>query len=334
MKKTITIKDIAKELGIHHTTVSRALREINSVKKETRNKILEKANELGYRPNRLAQEFRNKRSNTIVIIVPVIQHSFFSEFISDFSKKANTFGFSVMVFQSDGNLKIEKKIIDNLLSYRISGVVASVSNETKSGEHFELLKDVMIPHVFFDRAPENIKASYVILDNFQAAYDAVKVLIDSGRKRIAFISTPDQIKVFNDRFSGYKKALEDNRMPLYDQMVIYEGLSMKDGFNAAQKLLALTERPDAILAIRDELAIGVIKFLKKSGMRVPDDIAVIGFDNDPMGIACEPELTTISQLIPEMAATAFDLLLSQINNNTHEMEQRILKGEIILRGSS
>lgn len=332
--KNVSIKDIAQELGIHHTTVSRAFREDSLVKKETREKVLEKANELGYRPNRLAREFRNKRSNTIAIIVPVIPHSFFSNFIADFSQKANFSGFSVMVFQSNGDINNEKQIIDSLLSYRISGVVASVSSETKSGKHFELFKNAEIPHVFFDRIPEDYEASYVILDNFKAAYDAVKILINSGRKRIAFISTPDQINVFDSRFYGYKKALEDSEIPLNNHLVVREGLLMNDGYKAAQKLLELQPCPDAVFAIRDELAIGIIKFLKKSGLRVPSDISVIGFDNDPMGIACEPELSTVSQLIPQMASIAFDLLLKQIDGDKEEIEQRILKAEIIIRGSS
>jgi LacI family transcriptional regulator len=329
-----TIKDIARELGIHHATVSRALREDIRVKKETRELVWKKANELGYRPNRLAQEFRNKRSNTIGMLVPDIQHHFFSKFISDFSKEAHDSGFSVMVFQSDGKLRVEKEIIDSLVGYRIAGLVASVSKETTSDAHFDLLKNAGIPCVFFDRVPEDSGASKVVLDNFQAAYDAVKLLINAGRKRIAFITTPDPINVFNDRLLGYRKALDDYNLPFDEQLIMREGLLMEDGLSAGQKLLALPERPDAVFAIRDELAIGVIKFLKKSKINIPGDIAIVGFDNDPMGIACEPELTTVDQRIHKMASVSFDLLLRHINSNIKEPECKILKAEIIHRGSS
>jgi len=229
----ITIKDIARELGIHHATVSRALREKSTVKKETRELIWKKAHELGYRPNRLAQEFRNKRSNTIGVLVPELQHHFFSKFISDFSKEANGSGFSVMVFQSDGKLKIEKEIIDSLIGYRIAGVVASVSKETTSADHFDQLMRAGIPCVFFDRVPESTKYSHIVLDNFQAAYDAVNLLISLGRERIAFVSTPDQINVFNERYLGYRKALENGNIPFNERLIFREGLLMEDGFRAA-----------------------------------------------------------------------------------------------------
>jgi DNA-binding LacI/PurR family transcriptional regulator len=334
MKKTITIKDIAKELGIHHTTVSRALREINSVKKETRDKIREKAHELGYRPNRLARDFRNNRSNTIGVLVPEFQPHFFSKFISDFSKEANKAGFSVMVFQSDGKLKIEKEIIESLISYRVSGVIASISQEAANGEHFELLGNAGIHYVFFDRVPKDVKVSYVLLDNYQGAYDAVSMLVRKGRKRIAFISTPDKISVFNDRFNGYTKALEDNNLPVKDELIVREGLGMEDGYSATEKLLKLPERPDAILAVRDEVGIGAIKCIKKAGLHVPEDISVIGFDNDPLGIASEPELTTVNQSISKMAATTFDLLLNQIESKIFSFEKKVIKAEIVVRGSS
>lgn len=331
--KNITIKDIARKLGVHHSTVSRALSENSRVKKETRDLVWNKANELGYRPNRLAQEFRNKRSNVIGILVPDIQHHFFSKFISDFSKEAHGSGFSVMVFQSDGKLKVEKEIIDSLVGYRVAGVVASVSKETTSAGHFRLLKNAGIPYVFFDRVPEDPGTSQVILDNFRAAYDAVKLFANAGRKRIAFISTPGSINVFNDRFLGYKKALDDYNISFDDRLVIREGWFMEDGISAARKLMALPEKPDAVFATRDELAIGVIKYMKRNGINIPDDLSVIGFDNDPMGIACEPELTTVSQLIPKMASVTFDLLHRYINDDVYEPERKILKAEIIMRGS-
>ncbi len=332
--KSITIKDIARELGVHHSTVSRALNENSRVKNETRDIVWMKARELGYRPNRLAQEFRNMRSNAIGILVPEIQHHFFSKFISDFSREAHGSGFSVMVFQSDGKLMVEKEIIDSLVSYRVAGVVASVSKETTGAGHFGMLKKAGIPCVFFDRVPEDPGLSKVVLDNFGAAYDAVRILVNTGRKRIAFVSTPGSINVFNDRFSGYKQALEDFHIQFDERMVIREGWFIEDGFIAARKLMGLPQLPDAVFATRDELAIGVIKFLKKSGIRIPDDVSVIGFDNDPMGIACEPELTTVNQLVPRMASVTFDLLRNHISNDVLEPEQKVLHAEIIMRGSA
>lgn len=334
MKSNVTIKDVARELGIHHVTVSRALRNCDSVKKETRDLIKKKASELGYKPNRLAQSFRNKRSNVLAVIVPELQHYFFAKFISDFVQRANEAGYSVMVFQSSEKLSIEKEIVDSLISYRVAGVIASISEETIDGGYFDLLNEENIPYVFFDRVPDLVKASQVIVNNFQGAYNAVTTMIRSGRKRIAYISTPSKLNVFRDRLAGYKQALKDNNLTFKEEMVTQGGLFMEDGFAATKLLMELKEKPDGILAVRDEVGIGAIKYLKKAGIRIPEDMAVIGFDNDPMGIACEPELTTVKQSIPSIAACTFDLLLKQIKDNTLNFEKMIIEPEIIERGSS
>jgi LacI family transcriptional regulator len=307
LKNNITIKDIARELNIHHTTVSRALREGGSVKKETRDLIRKKARELGYHPNLLAQGFRYKRSNTIVVLVPDLKHHFFSNFISNFSTNANGSGYSVMIFQSGEKLKVEKEIITAIISYRVAGVIASVSKETKDGRHFEVLREAGIPLVFFDRVPEKSKASQVLVDNRHGAYDAVNMLIRSGRKRVAFIANTSHINVFRDRLDGYKQALADNNIAFSEKLCVNSGFFMEDGVSAAKKLVKLKDKPDAILAITDEVGIGVIKCLRREGIRVPEDIAVIGFDNDPMCIACDPELTTVVQSISKLTKETFEM---------------------------
>ncbi len=334
MRGSVTIKDLAKELGIHHVTVSRALRNCDSVKKETRELIKKKAKELGYKPNLLAQGFRNKRSNVLAILVPDLQHHFFSKFISDFAQKAYENGYSVMVFQSSEKLSSEKEIVNSLISYHVAGVIASVTKETTDGSHFDLLKDGGIPYVLFDRVPDKIKASQVLVNNFQGAYDAVTMMIGSGRKHIAYISAFNQLNVFRDRLAGYKQALIDNGLPFKEELVTDGGFFMEDGFAEAQILMNLEEKPDGILAVRDEVAIGVIKYLKKIGTRVPEDVAVIGFDNDPMGIACEPELTTVKQSIPNMVESTFDLLMNLIEDSTCDFKKKIINAEIVQRGSS
>lgn len=334
MKRYVTIKDIAEELNIHHTTVSRALRNSKSVSKETNDLIWKKANELGYKPNLLAQGFRNNRSNTIGILVPDLQHYLFSKFISDFTNLAHQAGYSVMVFQSSDKCKIEKEIVNNLINYRVAGVICSISKETRSGEHFNSLKERNIPLVFFDRIPEDIQSSQVVIDNFQGAYDAVNLLVRTGRKRIAFISTSSYINVFRDRLNGYKQALADNQLVFNEEYFIEQpSHCMDDGYSGAQKLMALPETPDAILAVSDDAAIGAIKYLKKNKIRIPEDISVVGFDNGPMCIACDPELTVVNQPISRLTVDCYELLMNQINGSANNVEKRIIKGEIIFRGS-
>ena len=334
MKSTVTIKDVARELGIHHVTVSRALRDTGSVKEETKTLIRQKANELGYKPNRLAQNFRNKRSNVLAVVVPDLRPYFFAKFVSDFMETAQEAGYSVMIFQSGEKPGVEKEIVDSLIGYRVTGVVASVTKDTIHDSHFDVLKDENIPYVFFDRAPEQTVASQVLVNNFQGAYNAVTAMIKSGKKRIAYISTHYKHQIFRDRLAGYKKALEDHNLPYLKEMVVEGGFFMKDGFAHAERLMNLEEKPDGILAVRDEIGIGVIKYLKKKGIRVPEDVAVIGFDNDPMGMACEPELTTVQQSIPSMVAGSFELLLTQIQSNSLSFEKKIIEPKIIYRGSA
>ncbi|MGW9685318.1 LacI family DNA-binding transcriptional regulator [Flagellimonas sp. 2504JD1-5] len=333
MKDSITIKDVARELGIHHVTVSRALRDTGSVKEETRDLIKKKANELGYKPNRLARDFRNKRSNVLAVVVPDLRPYFFAKFVSDFMEVAKEQGYSVMIFQSGEKPGIEKDIIDSLIGYRVAGVVASVTKDTVKESHFDILREENIPYVFFDRAPQQTEASQVLVNNFKGAYDAVTAMIKSGKHRIAYISTQYRHQIFRDRLEGYKQALKDNNLPFSKEMVVEGGFFMKDGFDHAKKLMELKEKPDGILAVRDEIGIGVIKYLKKAGLGVPDDVAVIGFDNDPMGVACEPELTTVQQSIPSMVASSFELLLTQIKTTTLSCEKKIIEPKIIYRGS-
>ena len=334
MKNNITIKDVARELGIHHVTVSRALRDTGSVKKETRELIKEKANELGYKPNRLAQDFRNKRSNVLAVVVPDIRPYFFAKFVSDFMETAQEAGYTVMIFQSSEKPGVEKEIIDSLIGYRVSGVVASVTKDTIHEGHFDALKDENIPYVFFDRAPEKSSAPQVLVNNHRGAYDAVKAMVESGKSRIAYISTHYKHQIFGERLAGYRQALKDYGLPDDPKLVAEGGFFMKDGFELAQQLMGLKEKPDGILAVRDEIGIGVIKYLKKAGMRVPEDVAVIGFDNDPMGIACEPELTTVQQCIPSMVSSSFDLLLGHMDNKVMDFEKKIIEPKIIFRGSA
>jgi DNA-binding LacI/PurR family transcriptional regulator len=335
MKKYVTIKDIAKELNIHHTTVSRALRKSPSVSKETNDLIWKKANELGYKPNLIAQGFRNNSSNTIGILVPDLQHYLFSKFISDFSNLAHQSGYSVMVFQSSDDYEIEKEIVNNLINYRVAGVICSISIETRNGEHFNLLKERNIPLVFFDRIPEDIPASQVVVDNFQGAYEAVNLMIKAGKKRIAFISTSSYINVFRDRLNGYKQALADNHLIFNEEYFIEQpSHCMDDGYSGAEKLMELAETPDGILAVSDDVAIGAIKYLKKIKIRIPEDVSVVGFDNGPMCIASDPELTVVSQPILKLTVACFDLLMNQIKGTTTHLEKRTIKGEIIIRESS
>ncbi|MCK9413727.1 MAG: LacI family transcriptional regulator [Prolixibacteraceae bacterium] len=333
MKKNVTIKDIARIAGVHHTTVSLALRNSKALRIETKERIQGIAVEMGYRANLIAQGFRNRRSNTIGILVPSIQHHFFSKFISEISELANQADYSMMVFQSNEKQSTEKRNIEALIDNRVAGVIASVSRETTDGSFFNAFNRENIPVVFFDRVPLNAIGAKVTVNNFQGALDAVNLFIENGRKRIAFITGSSQINVYHDRLDGYKHALLQGNLPCCDKYLIEGGFLLEDGMVGAKQLLSLPERPDAILAVGDDVAIGAIKYLKSVGIKVPEDIAVIGFDNDPMGIAIEPELTTIEQPVSQIACMVLKLLLEAIDSAGEPSKEVILNASILRRKS-
>ncbi len=333
MRKKVTIKDIAKELGIHHTTVSLALRNSGSIREETRERVWKKAREMGYRPNRLAQDFRNRRSSTVGVLVPSIRHHFFAKFIAEITERAGETGFSVMVFQSNERRETEKRNVETLIDNRVAGVIASISKETTDPAHFELFLREEIPLVFFDRVPEMDHVSRVLTDNFRGAYDAVSLMIRAGRRRIAFITGASHLNVYHDRLQGYRKALEDHGLPFSEQWLVVGDFFMEDGIRGAAQLMSLSRKPDAILAVGDDVGIGAIKYLKSAGYRIPQDVAVVGFDNDPMGQAIDPELTTVEQPIAEMAEASFSILSEQILSGKREPVEKTLSPRLLIRES-
>ena len=332
MKIDVTIKDIAEALGIHHATVSRALKGSKKIKEETRQLVLEKAKEMGYVPNLLAQSFRNKRMNIITIIVPDLKHHFFSRFVSDVTELAHRRGFMTMIFQSNDNPDIEKRILGSLISLRVAGVAVSIGLKTKSTGHFNILKDESIPLVFFDRAPVNTPFSTCTLDNYSAIYTLVDEMIKRGRKKIAYISYDSHLKVFTDRLAGYQEAISKAGLS-YRKTVPVKQLFIDDGYKIAPSLFNEGERPDAVICVNDEVAIGVMKYLKVKKYSIPRDISLAAFDDNPLGMACEPELTTFSQSTEVLSEVTFELLLEQIENKSEMKKDIVLPMELKIRGS-
>lgn len=333
MKKSVTIKDIARIAGVHHTTVSLALRNSKALRKETIEKIQALAAEMGYRANLLAQGFRNRRSNTIGLLVPSIQHHFFAKFISEISELVGQTDYSVMVFQSNEKLTTENKNIEALIDNRVAGVIASVSRETIDASAFNAFIRENMPVVFFDRIPKDAIGAKVTVNNFQGALDATNLFFETGRKRIAFITGSSHVNVYRDRLAGYMQALKNNNCICCNDLLIEGGFLLEDGMAGAKQLMNLSEKPDAILAVGDDVAIGAIKYLKSVGIRIPKDMAVIGFDNDPMGIAIEPELTTVEQPVNLMAKRVLQLLFGAINADAIESEEEVLNPNILMRNS-
>jgi LacI family transcriptional regulator len=332
VKNKVSIKDIAKELGVHHGTVSRALNSSEKVKEGTRKLILEKVKELEYEPNLLAQSFRNMKMNIISVIVPDLKHHIFSKFISDITELANDSGYMIMVFQSNDNPDIEKKILATLRGFRVAGVVASIGLQSKSTNHFDILKDNNIPLMFFDRVPLKTLFSTVTVDNINAVGMVVDEMIRRGKKRIAYVSYNSRIKEYSDKLVGYKKAILRAGLS-FKRFVHVKHMFLDYGYEIAPLLFSGKEKPDAIICVNDEVAIGVMKYLKEMNYSIPNDISVTGFDDDPSGMVCDPKLTTVSPCTEVMAKATIDLLFKQIEEKKIEKKDIVLPMKLIIRDS-
>lgn len=301
MKKgQVTIRDIALKLNISISTVSRALRNSPEIKLETRKKVLAMAEKLNYSPNVVAQSLRVNKTKTLGIVVPELASHFFASNISGIQDTAYRRGYNVMICQSNENFEQEKSDIRTLVSSRVDGLLISLSRETVSFDHLQNLIDREIPFVLFDRILEGLPVSTVTVDDTLGAYKVTRHLIEQGCKRIAFISGPKGMYISQKRMAGYEKALKEEGIPLETGLVKHSDLTVEVTQSLVGELLDGPERPDAIFAINDPVAIDVMKFLKAKGMRIPQDIALVGFTNMPVSDALEPALSTVDQPAYEM----------------------------------
>ena len=332
----ITIHDIARELNIDSSTVSRALSNSARVTQKTKDKINAKAQELGYQRNLLASSLRNSKTNTIGVIVPRISRHFFSSAIAGIEETAYEAGYNVTISQSLEELEREQKIARTFSANRVDGVLISVSMETKDNDHLKNFKNSGTPLVFFDRHIEIPGSSNVIIDDFQGGFDATEHLILQGCKKIAHFSGPQELEIYKNRFNGYKTALEKYSIPLDKNLIISSKLMETDGIESVKKILSLNISIDGIFSSNDTAAISALQYLKEQGIRIPEDIAIVGFSNEPISSVIEPSLTTIDQPGFEMGKTATDLLLKQIRDNQEliDPETIVLKPILIKRNSS
>lgn len=331
-----TIKDLARLLGVSPSTVSRALRDHPDISRDTKERVTALADEMNYHPNLIAQSLQNRRTNTIGVIVPEIRHTFFSSVIGGIEDVAYKAGYIIMVCSS--NEDYEREVINTraLASHRVAGVLISLSGTTRNLDHLEMLRQRGIPLVFFDRAADGVTAGRVIVDDFDGAYDAVGRLIDTGRVRIAHLAGPAHISISRERFSAYRKALSDRGLPFDERLVVEGGFSVNDGYEGLKKLWDLDVKPDALFAVNDPVAIGAYRFASEAGIVIPDDLAVIGFANDPISELLNPPLSTVDQPAYEMGRAAAGLMLKQLETSDEAFipAVEILKTRLVIRASA
>ncbi len=313
--KPVTLKQIAESLSISVATVSKALKDYSDVSEKTKERVKELAKELNYKPNTFAVNLRTSESKTIGLIIPEIVHHFFSNVIKGIVAQAEKEGYLVIILQSNESYELEKKQIDLILSQRVDGILISLANNTSNFDHLKEVIALNKPLVMFDKIAKIVNCSKVIIDDRNAAYLATQYLIDTGCKRIAHFRGALTPQNSIDRFLGYRKALLDNDIS-YDPSLVYicecGDMSFEEGKNNAKQLLKDHDDVDGIFINTDLVAIGAITEFNKQGIKIPEDMSIIGFSNWFMSSVISPSLTTIDQPGYQMGTTAFQQLYEEI----------------------
>lgn len=333
--KEVTIYDIAETLNISPATVSRGLKNHPGIKKDTKKRILETARKMGYQQNKFASDLRRKSTNTIGVIVPRLNSYFMSTVISGMEKVANAHGYNLIISQSQESFKKEIDSVTTMFNSRVDGLMISLAYDTKDTDHFEDLIRKQIPLIFFDRVIEHPGCTSIVIDNKRAGFEATMHLISQGCKRIVHVDGNVNRNVYADRLDGYKQALKESGIEFDPDLVINNKLTDQTSTEAAQFILNMKQLPDGIFTANDTSAVTCIRELKLAGIRVPQDIAVVGFNNDPISKVIEPNLTTIDYPGQEMGEIAATTLVNKLKKQpTGNLDTVVLRHKLIVRESS
>jgi len=337
-KANITIKDIAKELDVSPSTVSRALKDHPDISQDTKKQINELAKNLNYQPNTVALSLRQSKTNTLGIIIPEIAHFFFSAVISGIEDIAHDAGYHVIITQSNESFEREVMNTKALFNSRVDGILMSVSRETENYDHLQSLLDYDIPLVFFDRIIDSLNACKVIVNDEQGAYEATIHLIEQGCYRIAHLAGPQNLGISKNRLNGYKAALADNRYMIDENLIKVCGLgTFEEAESITNEILDYRFPPDAIFANNDVAAYGAMMAIRKRKLKIPEDIAIVGFSNWRFSSLIQPALSSVTQPGFKMGQEATRLLMKQINKAEDEesiTETISLKTNLVVRESS
>ncbi|MFT3827149.1 MAG: LacI family DNA-binding transcriptional regulator [Chitinophagaceae bacterium] len=334
MDKAATIKDIARRLHISTSTVSRAMRDQPDVNPDTKKAVLALAEELDYQPNKVALSLLKKHTYTIGVIVPNLDY-FCATAVKGIDEMALEAGYSVMVCQSNESYGREVVNTRRLLESQVDGFIISVSSETKTFDHFKRLQEKDIPMVFFDRETPEMATARVILDNADGAMQATEHLLQQGRKRIAFLAGPSTLSISNKRKEGYLAALKKHKVKVDESLIIHCDFNQQYAQVATEELLKNKKRPDGIVTISDRIAIGAMLAIKAKGLQMPQDIALVGFNNEPVTSLLSPSISSVDQPAFEMGKIAARTFIELLNSTERPPVTTItLKPKLIVRESS
>jgi LacI family transcriptional regulator len=331
----VTIVDLAKELKISTSTVSRALKDYPGISSKTKGIVRELAKKLNYRPNAIALSLRKSKSFTIGVIIPEVIHFFFSTVISGIEEVAFANGYNVVLCQTNEKYSREISSINTMLSNQMDGLLVSFSKETDNFDHFKSLLDQNFPIVFFDRVPEIENAITVTVNDFQGGYDAVTHLIQQGYSNIVHLAGPKNLQISQDRKAGYRAALEDAGIPVNEDWIVEcaEG-TQQESYKRTKEIFDVSHpRPDAVFASHDIVAAGAMMAVKSLGLRTPEDVGIVGFSNWQFAAMMDPPLSSVSQNGFKMGETATQLLLDMMNKKANP-QTIVMETELLVRASS
>lgn len=337
-KAPLTMKDIARELGISVSTVSRALQDSPRISSERRAMIQQFAREHNFTPNVLAESLRHSKVQplkVIGVIIPEFTHFYFSSVLAGIEEEASSRGYRIMVALSSESYEREVRICQSFYENKVCGIIVSQAKDTRRYDHFERLMEAGVPLVFYDRICTGVNASRVVVDDYMGAFNAVSHLIETGCKRIAFYGSAPTLEISKNRFNGYKDALLKNGLS-YDERLTRICDNRADAETITPELLQGEIIPDGFFAVNDDTAIGILYTAKRMGFRVPDDISICGFTNGQRAVACDPMLTTVEQRGVKVGEEAADILIDQVEGilPRDKAERRIVRTRLIVRGTT
>lgn len=332
-----TIHDIAEKLKVTASTVSRALNNNPRISDATKKKVLKAAKDLNYQPNNIASALRSGRSRLIGVVVPTANRNFFSSVIRGIEEIANSLNYKVVISQSYDDFEKEKQTIEALLNVQVDGIIASVGKTTENVDHFKKIITKGIPLVLFDRVTNELDVSQVVIDDYYGAFQATEHLINEGCKRIIHFTSSQNINIYKDRKRGYEDALLKHGIQIDPELILFSNMQLEDGRRIIQETLEKKIRFDAIFSSSDYSVMGAMQVLKENGFKIPQDVKLVGFGNEPFTSFTEPTLTTVDQKsIPmgKITAETFFEILNQKDQATNIPKKTILKPELIIRNSS
>lgn len=330
----VTIKDIARELNLSVSTVSRAFRDAYDVSQETREKVLSMAAKLNYKRNFNAIGLVKNQTNNIAVMLPSITNYYFSTVITGIQEVGYSKGYNIIFYVTNDSPERELSIIKNLSLTSIDGFLVCTTLNSEHNDLFRRIIDNGTPVVFFDRVPTDIETSKVVQDDYNGAFEAVKHLVDCGYEKIAHISGRKSLAITQKRTQGYLDALKEFNLPIREEWITQSGFSQEDGERDVYELLKCRDKPDAIFAVNDRKAIGAMLSLKKLNIRIGQEMGVIGFTNDPVSNIISPGLTTIAVPALEVGSTSCELLLKHIAKKHFQPQELVLPGKLIVREST